>query len=77
MFAHDAVMIVAGATDRAKGAEGTKGIPKMFKTGPMSGAAGTYKITPNGEIETTVFIGTWGPDGKVRLIRAWAPPKFD
>ena len=49
----------------------------MFKSGPMSGAAGTYKITPNGEIETTVFIGTWGADGKVQLIRAWAPPKLD
>ena len=38
----------------------------MFKSGPMSGAAGTYKITPNGEIETTVFIvpfsfGATGP----------------
>jgi len=77
MFAYDAVMIVAGAMERAKSTDGAKVIPEMFKTGPISGAAGTYTITPNGEIDTTVFIGTWGPDGKVQLIRAWAPPKLD
>ncbi len=77
MFAYDAVMIVAGAMERAKSTDGAKVIPEMFKTGPISGAAGTYKITPNGEIDTTVFIGTWGADGKVHLIRAWSPPKLD
>jgi len=77
MFAYDAVMIVAGAMERAKSTDGAKVIPEMFKTGPISGAAGTYTITPNGEIDTTVFIGTWGPDGKVQLIRAWTPPKLD
>ena len=56
---------------------GAKVIPELFKTGPVSGAAGTYRITPNGEIETTVFIATWAPSGKVELIRAWEPPKLD
>lgn len=77
MFAYDAVMIVAAAMERAKSTDGSKVISEMFKSGPMSGAAGTYKITPNGEIETTVFIGIWGADGKVQLIRAWASPKLD
>jgi hypothetical protein len=40
-------------------------------------AAGTYRITPNGEIDTTVFIGRWGADGKVQVLRAWTPPKLD
>ena len=66
MFAYDAVMMMAAAMERTKSTEGAKVIPELFKQGQISGAAGTYRITPNGEIETTVFIGTWGPDGKVR-----------
>jgi hypothetical protein len=73
MFAYDAVMMVAAAMERVKSTEGTKVIPELFKQGPINGAAGSYRITPNGEIETTVFIGTWAPSGKVELIRAWAP----
>ncbi len=77
MFAYDAVMMVAAAMERVKSTEGAKVIPELFKQGPINGAAGSYRITPNGEIETTVFIGTWAPSGKVVLIRAWAPPKLD
>ena len=77
MYAYDAVMIVAGAMERAKSTDGAKVIPEMFKATQISGAAGTYKITPNGEIDTTVFIGTWGADGKVHVLRAWNPPKID
>ena len=77
MYAYDAVMIVAGAMERAKSTDGAKVIPEMFKATQISGAAGTYKITANGEIDTTVFIGTWGSDGKVQVIRAWTPPKID
>ena len=77
MFAYDAVMMVAAAMERVKSTEGAKVIPELFKQGPINGAAGSYRITPNGEIETTVFIGTWAPSGKVELIRAWAPPKLD
>jgi hypothetical protein len=50
--------------------------PEMFRLGTINGAAGPYKITPNGEIDTTVFIATWTPDGKVELIKAWDPPKL-
>jgi len=77
MFAYDAVMMVAAAMERVKSTEGPKVIPELFKQGPINGAAGSYRITHNGEIETTVFIGTWVPSGKVELIRAWAPPKLD
>jgi branched-chain amino acid transport system substrate-binding protein len=77
MFAYDAVMMVAAAMERVKSTDGAKVIPELFKQGPINGAAGSYRITPNGEIETTVFIGTWAPSGKVELIRAWAPPKLD
>ena len=77
MFAYDAVMMVAAAMEKVKSTEGAKVIPELFKQGPINGAAGSYRITPNGEIETTVFIGTWAPSGKVELIRAWAPPKLD
>jgi branched-chain amino acid transport system substrate-binding protein len=77
MFAHDAVMMVAAAMERVKSTDGAKVIPELFKQGPINGAAGSYRITPNGEIETTVFIGSWAPSGKVELIRAWAPPKLD
>ena len=77
MFAYDAVMIVAGAMERTKSTDGDKVIPEMFKVSNISGAAGTYKITPNGEIDTTVFIGTWAPSGKIDLIKAWDPPKLN
>jgi branched-chain amino acid transport system substrate-binding protein len=77
MFAYDAVMIVASAMERAKSTEGAKVIPEMFKTGQVNGAAGSYKITPNGEIDTTVFIAVWQANGKVELIRPWTPPKLD
>ena len=50
------------------------GLPKATQ---ITGAAETYKITPNGEIDTTVFIGIWTPEGKVQVIRAWNPPKID
>src|SRR5688572_22014672 len=56
MFAYDAVMMVAAAMERTKSTEGAKIIPELFKQGPISGAAGTYKITPNGEIDTAVFV---------------------
>jgi branched-chain amino acid transport system substrate-binding protein len=77
MFAYDAVMIVAGAMERAKSTEGEKVIPEMFKVSAVNGAAGSYKITPNGEIDTTVFIGAWTPSGKIDLIKAWDPPKLN
>jgi branched-chain amino acid transport system substrate-binding protein len=77
MFAYDAVMAVASAMERAKSTEGAKVIAELFKPGQVNGAAGSYKITPNGEIDTTVFIATWLPSGKVELIRPWTPPKLD
>lgn len=77
MFAYDAVMSVAAAMERAKSTEGAKIIPELFKQGQVSGAAGTYRITPNGEIDTTVFIASWAKSGAVELIREWAPPKLD
>lgn len=77
MFAYDAVMAVAAAMERVKSTEGAKVIPELFKLGQVNGAGGSYRITPNGEIDTNVFIGSWLPSGKVELIRAWAPPKLD
>lgn len=77
MFAYDAVMIVAKAMERAKSTEGAKVIPELFRQGQVNGASGTYRITPNGEIDTTVFIASWQPSGKVELIRPWTPPKLD
>ena len=77
MFAYDAVMIVAAAMERTKSVDGDKVIPEMFKLGTINGAAGSYKVTPNGEIDTTVFIGTWAPSGKVDLLKAWDPPKLN
>jgi branched-chain amino acid transport system substrate-binding protein len=77
MFAYDAVMMVAGAMERTKSTEGAKIIPELFKLGPISGAAGTYKITPNGEIDTAVFVGTWAPAGTVDNVRVWTSPKLD
>ena len=65
------------AMEKVKSTEGSKVIPELFKQGTINGAAGTYRITQNGEIETTVFIGAWAPSGKVEVIRAWTPPKID
>lgn len=77
MFAYDAVMMVAAAMERTKSTEGAKIIPELFKQGQISGAAGTYKITPNGEIDTAVFVGTWSPAGTVDNVRVWASPKLE
>lgn len=77
MFAHDAVMMVAQAMERTKSTEGAKIIPELFRLGTIQGAGGPFKVTPNGEIETTVFIGAWAPAGKVELIKAWDPPRLD
>jgi branched-chain amino acid transport system substrate-binding protein len=77
MFAYDAVMMVAAAMERTRSTEGGKIIPELFKLGVINGAAGSYRVTPNGEIDTTVFIGTWAPTGKVDLVKAWAPPRLD
>lgn len=76
-FAYDAVNIVAAAMERAKTVEGAQVIPEMFKLGTIRGASGTYRITPNGEIDTVVFVGVWGSDGKVKVVRSWKPPRID
>lgn len=76
-FAYDAVNIVAAAMERAKSTDGARVIPEMFKLGTIKGASGTFTITPNGEIDTVVFVGTWGSDGKVKIIRSWKPPKLE
>jgi hypothetical protein len=70
-------MMVAQAMERAKSTEGAKVIPELFKLGTINGAAGPFTVTPNGEIDTTVFIGFWNPAGKVELVKAWDPPKLD
>jgi hypothetical protein len=49
----------------------------MFKLGTIRGASGTFQITPNGEIDTVVFVAEWGADGRVKVIRSWKPPKLD
>lgn len=77
MFAYDAVMMVATAIERTKSTDGGKIIPELFKLGTINGAAGTYQVTANGEIDTTVFIGTWASNGQVDMVKAWAPPKLD
>src|SRR5258706_15891657 len=64
MFAYDAVMIVAGAMERGKSTDREKVIPQMVKVLTLHRAAGTYKTTPNGEIGTTRFNGTWAPAGQ-------------
>lgn len=76
-FAHDAVNIVAAAMERARSTDGARVVPEMFKLGTIRGASGTFQITPNGEIDTVVFVGEWGADGKVKVIRSWKPPKLD
>ncbi len=76
-YAYDAVNIVAAAMERAKSTDGAAVIPEMFKLGTIDGASGMFRITPNGEIDTVVFVGYWTPDGKVKIIRGWKPPKLD
>lgn len=76
-FAYDAVNIVAAAMERAKSVEGPAVLREMFKLGTIDGASGRYQITPNGEIDTVVFVGVWTPEGKVKIIRGWKPPKLD
>jgi branched-chain amino acid transport system substrate-binding protein len=76
-FANDAVNIVAAAMERAKSTDGAAVIPEMFKLGTINGASGTFQLTPNGEIDTVVFVGYWTPDGKVKIIRGWKAPKLD
>ena len=77
MFAHDAVMMVAQAMERTKSTDGAKVARELFQLGTINGASGPFTITPNGEINTTVFIAGWGPDGKVALIKPWDPPRLD
>ncbi len=76
-FAYDAVNIVAAAMERAKSTDGAAVIPEMFKLGTINGASGAFQLTPNGEIDTVVFVGYWTPDGKVKIIRGWKAPKLD
>ena len=76
-FAYDAVNIVARAMERAKSTDGAAVIPEMFKLGTINGASGTFQLTPNGEIDTVVFVGYWTPEGKVKIIRGWKAPKLD
>ncbi len=76
-FAYDAVNIVAAAMERAKSTDGAVVIPEMFKLGTISGASGRFTLTPNGEIDTVVFVGYWTPDGKVKIIRGWKPPRLN
>lgn len=76
-YAYDAVNIVAAAMERAKSTDGARVIPEMFKLGTIRGASGPFQITPNGEIDTVVFVAQWGSDGKVKIIRSWKPPKLD
>lgn len=76
-FAYDAVMIVAAAMEKAGTMDGARAVPEMFKLGAIRGASGTYNITPNGEIDTVVFVGYWTSDGTVKIIRGWKPPKLN
>ena len=76
-FAYDAVNIVAAAMEKAGTTDGSRAIPEMFKSGTISGASGRFTLTPNGEIDTVVFVGFWTPDGTVKIIRGWKPPKLD
>lgn len=76
-FAYDAVMMVAAAMQKANALDGARVIPELFRLGTVNGASGTFRITPNGEIDTTVFVGVWGSEGRVRIIRGWRPPRLD
>jgi branched-chain amino acid transport system substrate-binding protein len=76
-FAYDAVNIVAAAMERAKSVDGAAVVPEMFKLGTISGASGRFTLTPNGEIDTIVFVGEWTPEGRVKIIRGWKPPRLN
>lgn len=76
-FAYDAVNIVAAAMEKAGTVDGARAVPEMFKLGTIRGASGAYTLTPNGEIDTVVFVGYWTSDGSVKIIRGWKPPKLN
>lgn len=76
-FAYDAVNIVAAAMQKVNSTDGSAVIPEMFKLGTISGASGRFTLTPNGEIDTIVFVGYWTSDGTVKIIRGWKPPKLN
>jgi branched-chain amino acid transport system substrate-binding protein len=76
-FAYDAVMMVAAAMQKANSTDGNQVLPELFKLGTFPGASGPFRITPNGEIDTVVFVGVWNADGTVKIIRGWKPPKLD
>jgi len=76
-FAYDAVNIVAAAMEKARSTDGSAVVPQMFTLGTISGASGRFTLTPNGEIDTIVFVGYWTPEGRVRIIRGWKPPKLN
>ncbi|MGQ0572269.1 MAG: branched-chain amino acid ABC transporter substrate-binding protein [Armatimonadota bacterium] len=76
-FAYDAVNMVAAAMQKANSTDGAQVVPELFKLGAISGASGTFRITPNGEIDTVVFVGFWTPDGTVKIIRGWKPPRLE
>ena len=76
-FAYDAVMMVATAMQKANSVDGNQVLPELFKLGTFNGASGQFRITPNGEIDTVVFVGVWNADGNVKIIRGWKPPKLD
>jgi len=76
-FAYDAVTMVAAAMQKTNSTDGAQVTPELFKLGAISGASGTFRITPNGEIDTVVFVGYWTPDGTVKIIRGWKPPRLE
>ncbi len=76
-FAYDAVNMVAAAMQKANSTDGAQVIPELFKLGVVRGASGTFRITPNGEIDTFVFVGYWQSDGNVKIIRGWKPPRLE
>lgn len=76
-FAYDAVHIVAAAMEKARSTDGSAVIPEMFRLGTIPGASGRFTLTPNGEIDTIVFVGYWTSDGTVKIIRGWKPPKLN
>jgi branched-chain amino acid transport system substrate-binding protein len=76
-FAYDAVNMVAAAMQKANNTDGAQVIPELFKLGVVRGASGTFRVTPNGEIDTFVFVGYWQSDGNVKIIRGWKPPRLE
>ncbi len=76
-FAYDAVNMVAAAMQKTNSTDGNAVVPELFKLGTIRGASGTFTVTPNGEIDTIVFVGYWTPDGTVKIIRGWKPPRLN